>query len=203
MKLDRQFWLKLFFESALIVFSVLLALTVNEYLAARKEDKRTRESLLSIREELRANQEIIRGWQEIHREALGKIEKYRAQPTSYDSLVQNHQFRLDLLFEGTLVPNVVRSNSWEIAKNSGLLQNFDIALANSLSDIYDMQKIVTSVTVDKLISIIFDRQTHLQQNIPQTMVLFEFTMQELVGQENYLIEAYDQILKKLDTALEE
>lgn len=203
MKLDRDFWLKLAIESFLIVFSVLLALALNEYMAARKEEERTRQSLLGIREELRSNRSIIQNWHQIHQAALKKVSYYRSQPALYDSLVQNNQFQLNLLFEGTLIPNTVRSNSWEIAKSTGLLQNFDLSLANGLTDMYDMQGVGVGKTADRLISLIFERQTHLQEHVPQTLVVLEFTMQELVGQESYLIKAYEDILNQLDAHLEE
>lgn len=203
MKLEKDFWLKLFFESLLIVFSVLLALALNEYLSARKEEKKTRQVLVSIREELQTNMEIIEAWQKIHQEALKNIEYHRSQPSFHDSLVQRNQFRFDLLFKGTLIPSTVRSNAWEIAKNTGLIQNFDLALANMLSDIYDMQRIGVITTADKLIALIYERQTHQQENVPQTLVIFEITMKELVGQETYLLKTYGDILKQLERELHE
>lgn len=202
MKLDRNFWLKLSLESLLIIFSVLLALALNEYLASRKEAEKTRQVLLSIREELRENREIIKNWQQIHTETLKNIEFYRSQPTTYDSLMQGNQFRFNLIFKGSLMPNNIRSNAWEIAKTSGMLQNFDLALANTLTDTYDMQHIGAGSTANQLIRLIYDRQTHEQALIPQTLVIFEITMQELVGQEAYLLTLYEKVLKELDTALE-
>ena len=203
MQLDRHFWLKLFFESFLIIFSVLLALALNEYLTSRKEAERTRQALLSIREELHSNQEIIKNWHQIHREVLNKIEYYQARPGLHDSLVQNHQFQIKLISKGSLMPNTVRNNAWEIARNTGLLQNFDLAMANTLSNMYDQQRFCATVTADKLITLLFERQAHQQEKVPETLAILEMTMEELVGQESYLLLHYNEVLEVLNKALDE
>lgn len=203
MRLDRNFWLKLFFESFLIIFSVLLALALNEYISANKEAERTRQALLSIREELRSNQEIIKNWNQVHREVLKNIEYYQARPDLHDSLVQNHQFQIKLVSKGSLMPNTVRNNAWEIARNTGLLQNFDLALANTLSNMYDQQRIGATVTADKLIALLFERQTHQQEKVPETLAILEITMEELVGQESFLLIYYDKVLEVINKALDE
>ncbi|WP_224999346.1 hypothetical protein [Cesiribacter sp. SM1] len=203
MKFGKSFWIKLGIESLLIVFSVLLALALNEYMSQNKEDERTKQALISIREELRENQKIVRNWHQNHRVALKKIEEYRGRTEAYDSLVVNHQFQLNRLFEGTLIPNLVRSTAWETAKSTGILQNIEVPLANSLSETYDAQKLGVSNTADRLISLIFERETHQQERAAQTLVLLQFTMAELVGQESYLISAYDDMLQKLDATLEQ
>ncbi|AHM61880.1 hypothetical protein D770_18140 [Flammeovirgaceae bacterium 311] len=203
MKLGKSFWIKLGIESMLIVFSVLLALALNEYRAASKEDERTRQSMVSIRQELLENKKIIQQWQQIHQEALTNIEAYRNRAAPQDSLVVNHRFQFEKIFEGTLIPNIVRSTAWETAKSTGILHNFDLQLANSLSDIYDMQRIGVANSADNLIALIFERPTHEQERVGQTLMLFQLTITELVGQESYLILAYDDVIKKLDGELED
>lgn len=202
MKLSKSFWIKLAIESLLIVFSVLLALGLNEYMAARKEKERTRQVLISIREELRENQKIVRNWQQIHQKILENIEPYRNNASAQDSLVINNQFQFGRIFSGTVIPNLVRSTAWETAKNNGTLQNIDLSLTHTLSDMYDMQNIGATRTAENLISLIYERETHAQEKVGQTLVLFQITLSELVGQESYLIKAYDDVLKKMDAALD-
>lgn len=203
MKFSKSFWIKLVIESLLIVFSVLLALGLNEYMSARKEEKRTRQVLISIREELRENEKIIRNWHQIHQKILKNIENYRNNPQAQDSLVINNQFQLNHIFSGTVIPNLVRSTAWETAKNNGTLQNLDLSLANTLSDTYDMQSIGVSRSADKLIALIYERETHEQERVGQTLVMLEIVMMELVGQESYLLQVYDDVLKKINAALED
>jgi hypothetical protein len=203
MKLGKSFWVKLGIESLLIVFSVLLALALNEYMSVRKEEERTRHVLISIREELRENEKIIRNWHQIHQKILKNIAHYRNNPQAQDSLVVNNQFQFNRIFSGTVIPNLVRSTAWETAKSNGTLQNLDLSLANTLSDMYDMQAIGVTRTADKLIALIYERETHEQERVGQTLVMLEIVLSELVGQESYLLQVYDDVLKKVNAALEE
>ncbi len=203
MRLDKSFWVKLGVESLLIVFSVLLALALNEYRTSLKEREATEQALHSIQEELKVNKAIVQDWHRIHQEVLKNVQEYRTQPERFDSLVQNGQFKFEYLLNGTLVPSVIRSTAWETTKHVGLIQHFDLTLASSLSYIYDIQRVGASSTVDKLFDLIFERQTHQQENIPQTLALFEITLEELVAQEAYLIEAYGQVLQELAPVVKE
>jgi hypothetical protein len=203
MKLDRNFWLKLAFDSGLIVFSVLLALALNEYMSANREKGKTRQTLLSIRQELQTNHDNLRNWHQIHQKALAQIIHYRSRPALHDSLSLNNQFRLGLLFEGTLLPSTMRSNAWETAINTGQLQNFDLALAHTLSEIYEMQRTGVERSADRLLALIFERQTHDADRVAQTLGILELNMQELIGQESYLLGVYKEVLQKLDRAIEQ
>ena len=203
MKLGKSFWIKLGVESFLIVFSVLLALALNEYLSARKEEERTKQALLSIQEELQENQKIIEAWHDIHQKVLQNITRLRNSKEVHDSLVINDQLQLNKIFSGTLIPKIVRSTAWETAKSTGIMQNLDLQLAHTLSDMYELQSMGAASTANKLIALLYERETHQQERVAQTLMLLQFTMAELVSQENYLTTAYDDVLKKLDTVLEE
>jgi hypothetical protein len=203
MRLDRNFWLKLAFDSGLIVFSVLLALALNEYMSANREKEKTRQTLLSIRQELQTNHDNLSNWHLIHQKALAQIIHYRARPALHDSLSLNNQFRLGLLFEGTLLPSTMRSNAWETAINTGQLQNFDLALAHTLSEIYEMQRTGVERSADRLLALIFERQTHDAARVAQTLGILELNMQELIGQESYLLGAYKEVIQTLDGAIKQ
>ncbi|EMR02094.1 hypothetical protein [Cesiribacter andamanensis] len=202
MKLNRNFWLKLAIESLLIVFSVLLALFLNNYWASKQEAERTEVVLHSIREELRANKAIVEEWQKNHQAVLENIAYYRPRTQAYDSLVHQHQFQFGLLFTETLVPNIVRSTAWETAKTTGMVQHFDLELATALSDVYDLQRLGPMRTIEKLTDLVNERQTHQREHVPQTLVLFQFAMQELVGQEYILLQAYTRALQQLDARMD-
>lgn len=203
MNLGKAFWLKVSVESALIVFSVLLALFLNTYWASSKEEEKTRLVLHSIREELRQNEAIVEQWQKNHQQVLRNIIAFRESGTSSDSLVQNNQFRFELLFNETLVPDILRSTAWETAKTTGLVQNFDLELANTLSDVYDLQRLGPMRTIERIVDLVAQRETHQVAHAPQTLVLLHFALNELVGQENILLEGYEQAIKELDAHLEE
>ncbi len=64
--LNRQNILKMVFESALIIFSVLLALFLNEYRGQLKENQAKKQALQMVKIELKANLETINEWYPYH-----------------------------------------------------------------------------------------------------------------------------------------
>ena len=201
MKFGKSFWIKLGIESLLIIFSVLLALFLNEYRASNKEEEKTVLVMHSIRKELEANHQIIETWHKNHTAILQNIQEYRNRPQDYDGLIKGNQLQIQYLFNEEFIPNVVRSTAWETAKTTGLVQNFDLSLTNKLSDVYDLQRLGAMSTLQKLTNLITERETHLREHVPSTLVLLEFSMHELVGQENLLLTSYKDALKELDVNL--
>lgn len=204
MKLDKKFWLKLGVESLLIIFSVLLALALNELRTSRKEAEATELALRSIQEELRANLEILAAWQQRHQEILDTLEVLTAQPQPQEFFFDQGRFLFEkTMAGGSFIHQMVRSTAWETARTTGTLQHVDPELLRLLTDVYALQGIATSTTLERVLALVFDRQTHQPEQLNTTLVLLKMNMQELKGQENLLERTYRAAIEALSTHLDE
>lgn len=183
-------------ESLLIVFSVLLALFLNEAWAQRAERAATEEQLASIRSELEANREIVTEWSDRHAAIVARVTELRASAEP-EELIVDDRLNLGRVFGRSLVETMVRDTAWETAKISGLVRHFDLPCANLLTDIYGLQVAVRE-QIWKIAEMLGERETHQKEHLPQTLVLLELSLQELQGREWLLAEAYGEALTTLD-----
>lgn len=122
-------------ESALIVFSILLALAVNSYVDARKERALTDRALRGVRDELRANLQTVRDARPYHdtlsQEILAIDTTHEA--TSYAAFRAHapawHGFHNPQL-DGT---------AWQSAVTLGTVANMGYDTVRVLSSVYEFQ----------------------------------------------------------------
>lgn len=198
--LERDFLVKTGVESLLIVFSVLLALFLNDAWSARREAQETRELLASLREEIRANREVVGGWLPRHEAMAERIAGFRRDPARRATLVRDGELRLERLLGESLVETMVRSTAWDTAQATGLVRNFDLPVVSLLSDIYGLQRQGPVQSLDRVAATLFDRDSHREENLDGTLVLLEMQLRELAGQERLLLATYQRVLEELDAA---
>ncbi|HWH51401.1 MAG TPA: hypothetical protein VN651_07645 [Gemmatimonadaceae bacterium] len=122
-------------ESALIVFSILLALAVNSYVDARKDRRLTDRALRGIRDELAANVKAIRDIRAYHDTLARETQAVDAahQATSYVVFRAHtpswHGFHNPTL-DGT---------AWQSAVTLGTVANMGYDTVRVLSAAYDFQ----------------------------------------------------------------
>lgn len=185
-------------ESVLIVFSVLLALSLDSCWTQRAEKAATRDQLASIHSELEDNAEILAEWSERHGSILENVTTLRKSDDP-GRLVVDHRLQLERVLGKSLAEQMVRDTAWETAKATGLVRHFDLQCANFLTDIYGLQSIVKE-QIWEIAELLGERETHEAENVLQTLVLLEIHLQELRGQERFLADAYDEALAVFDSA---
>lgn len=189
--------IKVVFESSLIIFSVLLALFLNEYreeLAKNQEKERALE-MVSI--ELKSNLKTLNEWLPYHKEVLKNLEK------SFDD---NHNLSFDdqytlikSLFPKGIVQTMLDNSSWEAIKQSNVSSTINLDIIFSLSKLYKIQSLGIESNLQLILVILSSRESIRKGNLRETIFLLKNHFNELVGQEVYMINVYKKLIGEIES----
>lgn len=196
---------KYFAEGLLIVFSVLFALffdkMYDDYLTRQKCEI----ALDSVVKELKSNQVILSDWQTRH----GRIKE------RIDSILEGNNPQIKTQLEGarylelgvltdqqSLADSMLTATSWESARSSGVIAEFDFETTRMLTDVYNLQEIVTGRTFTQIIDFYFEGAAHSMDKLDTTLIQFKLRFDELTSQEWMLMQLYQEALQYLDVVNE-
>ena len=195
----KKFW-HYILEAFLIVFSVLFALFIENYVEAQKREKQKVFALERIRQEIERNSKIVAEWYPRHERIHALLE--RNALTGYDSLKKAMQpynyFNMGVIFGNEPLANtLLSSTAWETARTTGIVSDFDFKLSEELTNLYTIQTVIMDNTLQGIVSLLFDPNTHDPQRLDVTLKQFELRFRELAGQEYLLSRDYNNVLTKL------
>lgn len=189
----RQFLL----EAVLIIFSVLLALFLNEYRTRIKEDQARQHAEENLVQEINRNREIMVEYIPYHQQLLDTI---RAVIRS-DSLIRaiNTPFGPDLssLAPRGLMQEFPNNAAWETIKTQNLVTGVNYDLIYSLTDVYHQQERTIQI-LDGIVSLVLSREALNADAAKETLLLLYSQLGELIGRERLLKEKYDEVLRVLE-----
>ncbi|TMN86526.1 hypothetical protein CWB72_19480 [Pseudoalteromonas phenolica] len=187
---------KIVFESSLIIFSVLLALVLNEYIGKMKADKEKARALQMIKIELNENMQILNRWIPYHEQVIENfntaIKNFNSDKVTDDS----RMFILKLMPNGVIQEMVSRS-AWEALQQSSSRVSLDIETTFVLAKAYRLQELSVETTILNFINIMNDRESMKPNNLRETLYLMRSSFQELMAQEKNLVFVYQQTLDEL------
>lgn len=150
---------KMFKESSLIVFSVLVALFINQLASDFQTRKKKDEAIRRIEAELTSNRTNIKNVIHIHKALLSKLEALEAgqDSTLRYALLKSKGFDMKLIYDGvSLWPaKTISITSWEAAKSTGIISEFDYSDVERYTAYYDVMQILTQKSVHDLIAALF------------------------------------------------
>jgi hypothetical protein len=196
MQIDRRSVARMGFEAFLIVFSVLLALFLDDAWSRHVEEAATREQLASIRQELEANQAILSEWLERHAAMAANVADLRENPPD-EPLIVDGRLDFERVFGRSLAESMVRDTAWETAKTTGLVRHVDLECVNLLTDLYGLQSAVRE-QLWKIGAMLGEREAHQPEHLSDTLVVLEVSLQELQGREYLLAQVYENALDAVD-----
>ena len=195
-------WKNYLFEGALIVFSVMLALFLNQIVENINTSRDKEKAISHITAELQRNLEIVEEWAVIHNRMKSRT----------DSIIngQNAELRNQLLDESILnlgvltggesiVNSSLSNTAWETAKATRIINEFEFETVELLTGVYSLQELVFNNTIMKLTDTFFERETHDPELLEGTLLQLQLRFTELVGQETVLIEAYRDAIRQLSS----
>lgn len=188
---------KYFAEGLLIVFSVLFALFINKLFDDYKTNKKKTIAIESIHKELYRNSAILDNWKERHVKIRNRItEIIDGRNDSLKSELLQYEFlNLGILTNNeSLIDAILTSTAWESAKTTGITSEFDFETTQKLTHVYSMQEVLTDRTIAKIIDYYFDTNAHNMENIDQILIQFQLRFWELTGQEELLVNLYDEAI---------
>ncbi len=188
---------KLILEATLIIFSVLLALFLNEYRTRLKEDSARAVAEENIREEIIRNRDILQEYIPYHAELLDTLQAVIRSDSLMHRLTTPIGPDLRALAPKGLMHEFPNNAAWETLRNRDLISGVNYDLLYVLTDVYNQQT-RTIGQLDDIIDIVLSREAFNPQAARETLVLLNFQLGEMVGRERLLLEKYEKVLELLD-----
>ncbi|WP_460219436.1 hypothetical protein [Psychroserpens sp. MEBiC05023] len=186
-------------EGLLIVFSVLFALYINKVFDDYKTNQKKLIAFDSIQKELNRNSTIIANWKERHIKIRNRITEIieGRNDSLKNELLKSNFLNLGVLTNNeSLIDAIITNTAWESAKSTGIISEFDFETTQKLTHVYAMQDILTERTIINILDFYFDTNSHNMENIDNILIQFQLRFWELTGQEELMINLYDEAIKQ-------
>ena len=195
-----EYFPKVLFESVLIIFSVLIALFLNEVHTQKKLEQERIRALQLIKAELNYNKALLEKWHPYHLSVLSNFETVMASPPSPLKDFKRREFFFELMPDG-LVQDSLRNSTWSALKQSSITSHMRLETISAISTSYKMQNQSVEKSILGLFDMFVSRETMRKANLDETLDLMKKLVQELVAQEQFMIEHYKQSIAVIDKQL--
>lgn len=176
-------------ESALIVFSVLLALAVDEWRDNRSQRVRTEAALAAILSELEANRAAMQRARDLHESIATRLQAMQESGTMPTR---------DEASSGLFRPARVISTAWASAREAGALDELPYDLVLSLSRLYGSQERYEQLSSQLAADIYMDlRRRGLDPVMREGFAGFLLLVADFSNRETVLVRQYDELLPVL------
>lgn len=197
--ITKQNLAKLLFESGMIVFSVFLALFINEYRKDIQTEHYKNKALAKIKVELTQNLRTLEGYQAHHAQVLQKLESLGG-----DDLTRRLQEKsnvVELIMSETmsdgLIQEILDDTAWQAFRSSSAYAEVEFERVMRLSKVYTTQARGVEASLQTVIDILYARESLQPENSIVTLQLLTNAMRELLAQEIYLIALYQKTLSEI------
>lgn len=186
-----------FIQATLIIFSVVLALILNESIHNIKTKREVGSIVRNIKEEIITNKEIVEELIPYHKSVLENIKKAISASSDSDALKDSNRFQFYSVAPNGIYQKLVSQTAWEVAKMSGLMSEVDNNTLRILSRTYEQQKITFS-PADQILEILASREYLDSTKEKDNLTLLYWQFNELRGREESLKEYYIETLEELN-----
>lgn len=165
-------WKEYIGECLLIVFSVILALVVTEFINNLNEKKRTSEIMQELKDELVENKKMEEEQYTYHLQVLKNIDSALQHPEFAKQFINDSG---EIHLTHTIAPDGVMKHDlndvvWQIAKQNNIFSKIDISTYSLLNNIYNNQARITS-SEDKIAQILVSFESRKPGNVRTTLIL--------------------------------
>jgi hypothetical protein len=183
---------RLLFESALILFSVLLGFAVTEWRESAADRRLASRVLRDVIAEVEQNLASIDRQIQRHQMMIARLKE--VDPSARGG--SGWDIAIEAMGGG---PDAIpmQQAAWQAAVSSGALRLLDYDVAAALSDIYTTQIEVYGSSVAQSASSVFVPDSFRPDRKAEVLQLFLWMMINLEGQERFLKAAYDRHLPTL------
>jgi hypothetical protein len=187
-------WKEYIGESALIIFSVLLALFLTEAVNKAHDRRNTKEELNNIVIELKNNKKALLEMQIYNSKVLEKIESALKNRIIQDSLVSNNEFHLNVIAPEGVLYRYLEDDAWTVAKSNNIISKVDIKSISILNRIYEDQQRIGKVE-NEVARVIFERNARDPKQVLTTLILIRDIYH------GWAVDRVPGLLSRMDTAI--
>jgi hypothetical protein len=187
-------WKEYLGESFLIVFSVLLALALTEYINKMHDRENTKSIMISIVDELNRNKVAISEMQKYNLFVLARIDSVLTDKKKQKKFISKGEIHLDMIAPEGVLYRYLEDEAWTVAKSNNIMSRIDIEAITLLTRVYGDQDRINKME-GEVAKIILDRQSRETERIRTTLILIR---------DNYHAWAVDRIpglLAEIDAAI--
>lgn len=183
-------------EALLIVFTVSLALALNEWRAGIKENETKDKVLKNIISEVQSNKEDLERKLDYHLQTSQKMGAYLANDSLWSTIKYNSGVEAvgQFMPRGIWNPNL-QSGAWNSAILSGVANSFDYDILYALSNLYQTQENGPNSTWKIMAGFYSESGSFDPANARQLTLRFQLAFGELYNQERSLLKDYENVLK--------
>lgn len=190
-------------ESALIIFSILAALGVNEWRMRAAAEAEEREAYAAVYAELSENLKILEGLPAYHgsiAKALYESMEAASAPGAAETRTPMRIFTsIEFLRPATVIEQMPQSVAWDLAKQRGAAARFDYDAARRLSLIYDTQQASVIELYRDAFDVLVRPEMFLARDQGATLAPLVALFEELAAREVTMVD----LLKKEIAAMRE
>ncbi|MEM1143511.1 MAG: hypothetical protein AAF671_13965 [Pseudomonadota bacterium] len=181
-------------EATLIVFSVLLALFLDNVWQERKEAHLERELVSHIADEMSSNLAIAEEWLPYHREVIKEIDRYLSSDELMQSLLTPEGIDYGQLMKKGLIQDFYSDASWQLAQQSAVSSRIEFDVSYAISQAYLSQRNV-NLTLVRFSDFFFERETLESDQLVGSLKILRGLLRELAGQQDVLQYQYRKALE--------
>jgi hypothetical protein len=195
----KRRWVTLGVESLLIIFSVLLALALDEVRQGIVDRKLVAQVRRTIHDELTRNRALVKGRLPYHEEMSTLTQNFLVQNTvekENGPVLTRKPQRGELgLKRGLGTAGRLGRTGWELAINSGALEHMDIEMTVVISKVYSLQEEVEEQERETLKGLYQLFQAYSGgKNLIGELTVFSANLNDLVLRQRELLTGYDRTL---------
>ncbi|WP_428407935.1 hypothetical protein [Hyphococcus sp.] len=175
-------------EGLLIVFSILLALGVNEWRVRAGEAAEERKAMADIRAELIENRDLLEDIPAYHRDLSEALSEEIDSLGPDDPRTPMEIFTgLDVLRSTIIIERLPQSVTWQVSKDRGVVGRFDYETAKALSRTYDHQQAGVMVIYETVAEMLIQPEMYIPENQGPTLRPLAAAFGELASREQLLV----------------
>jgi hypothetical protein len=184
-------------DALLIVFSVMLALILNEVRNNWMERKQTRELLRNVRTELINNKHLLQEQYDYHLLVLHNIDSALTHESYAQQIISQGELYLERLAPDGIRLEDFDWTAWETAKSNNISSKIDPATMSLLNNI-SRQHLRIEKIEDEIAKILLTRESRRPENIRESLILVKDNYRGWsVDRTPSLLRTYDEAIEKL------
>lgn len=186
-------------EGLLIVFSILLALGVNEWRVRSGEAADERKAIADISAELMENRELLEGIPVYHSDVSKALSAAIQDVPPDDPRTPMEIFsELDVLRASIIIDRLPQNVSWQLAKDRGIVGRFDYSTAKALATTYDHQQAGVFDLYERVSELMIRPEMFVAENQGPTLQPLAVAFSELASREQLLVKMQDKNIAALN-----